>query len=67
MKRYLVVALLFLLSGCSAREIYESGRVLQQYQCSQIQDYHERKRCMEGEQTSYEQYQDDLESLNEKP
>ncbi len=62
MKKYLVVVLLLALAGCSAREIYETGQVLQQYQCSQIQDYHERKRCMEGAQTSYEQYRDDLDS-----
>ena len=52
----MVVGVLFVLSGCSSREIYQSGTGWRQSECQKILDGAERARCMETANKDYDSY-----------
>jgi len=55
-----------LLNSCSQRQLYEAGKSWQQYECSKISDYDERRRCLESSHASYEEYRESVEESKNK-
>lgn len=45
-----------LLTGCTSRQLYESGQAYQRNQCQQLPDAGERARCLGQTPASYEAY-----------
>jgi hypothetical protein len=57
---------LFLLAGCSNREVYDSMQGAKQNECNKIVDNNERQRCFEDANKSYDRYQREREAAPAK-
>jgi hypothetical protein len=51
-----ICGFVLLSSGCTAKQIYESGQGLRQNECYKIANENERSRCNEDANKSYEKY-----------
>lgn len=51
-----LAGVLFLVSGCTGREIYQSGLGWRQNECQKVLDAAERARCMETANKDYDSY-----------
>ncbi|MBI1772393.1 MAG: hypothetical protein HYR68_08630 [Burkholderiales bacterium] len=65
-----ILALSFILSsqlamtGCAV--VYDIGQDSNQHQCEKLQDWNERKTCLQQNKTTYEQYEKQREDLRTK-
>jgi hypothetical protein len=53
------------LTGCSSKQLYQTGQAWQENQCFRIDDIQVRNRCLSNASISYEQYKRDSESAPE--
>ncbi|MFZ6875278.1 hypothetical protein ACO0LF_24695 [Undibacterium sp. Di27W] len=57
----LLIASPFVLTGCSV--MYDLGQDANQRQCEKLQDWQERKTCLQQNKTSYDEYEKQREDL----
>ena len=43
--------------GCTSPQLYGGGQAWQRTECQRIQDFQQRKRCLDSAALSYEEYQ----------
>jgi hypothetical protein len=55
--RLVLLTILAGASGCTSQQFYAGGQAWQRNECQRIQDFQERKRCLESTALSYDEYQ----------
>ena len=60
------IAILPTAAGCSARQAYNTGQAWQRNECNKIVDAAELQRCLRGTNTSYDDYQREVEDAKSR-
>jgi hypothetical protein len=53
-------------SGCTSRQLYDTGQSYQRNQCERLLDQTERQRCLERANTTYDDYKQESERKSGK-
>ena len=65
MKTYLIIAMFFILNGCSSQNVYDSIRYNRELECQQLQGT-DRDECSKRSEMKYDEYKRQLENQPQK-